>query len=256
MLIRALGLETYVQQAGQGPHLLLLHGWGASSQSFAGLAATLAAGYRVTAVDLPGFGFSQPPPAAWGSAEYRQHAAALLDALGIARAAVLGHSFGGRVALRLAAELPERVARLVLVAAAGLRSPRTAAGRLRVAATTLLRRLSDLPGLRRPGSRWLERWRQRVGSRDYREAGAMRPTLVRVVNEDLAPLLPRVTAPTLILWGDQDREVGQAAMQTMQAQIPGARLVVFPGAGHFPFADRPAEFADHLQAFLGQGEGW
>ena len=100
----------------------------------------------------------------------------------------------------------------------------------------------------------MERWAARVGSRDYRNAGAMRPTLVRLVNEDLAPLLPAVQAPTLILWGDQDREVGRTAMDTMQARIPRARLVVFPGAGHFPFADAPAKFAESLLPFLAEGE--
>ncbi len=99
----------------------------------------------------------------------------------------------------------------------------------------------------------MERWASRVGSRDYRNAGAMRPTLVRLVNEDLVPLLPAVQAPTLILWGDQDREVGRAAMDTMQARIPRARLVVFPGAGHFPFVDAPAEFAKALLPFLAEG---
>ena len=253
MLIRINGLETYYRLEGQGAPVVLLHGWGVSHESFAALAPVLAERFQALSVDLPGFGWSQAPPHAWGTAEYRDHVAALLDGLAIGPASVLGHSFGGRIALRLAAEQPARVARLVLVASAGLRPPRSWRFYVRVGTAKLLKGLSNLPGCRGVGRRAVERWAGRVGSRDYRNAGAMRPTLVRLVNEDLAPLLSAVQAPTLILWGDQDREVGRVAMDTMQARIPRARLVVFPGAGHFPFVDAPAEFAESLLPFLSEG---
>ncbi len=94
----------------------------------------------------------------------------------------------------------------------------------------------------------------RFGSRDYLAAGPMRPTLVKVVNEDLTPLLPGVQAPTLILWGDRDREIPRTAMEIMAARIPNARLVVFEGAGHFPFLDVPERFCGALMEFLRGGE--
>ena len=252
MLSRVGGLETYCRMEGQGPPVVLLHGWGASHESFAGLAPTLAERFRVLSVDLPGFGWSEPPPAAWGSAEYRDHLVALLDSLGVGPAAVLGHSFGGRIAIRLAAEQPARVSRLILVASAGLRPPRSVRARLLVGVTRLLRRASELPGCAGVIQPLLARWAGRVGSRDYRAAGAMRPTLVRLVNEELFPLLSAIQAPTLILWGDQDQEVRRAAMERMRAGIAGARLVVLPGAGHFPFADAPAAFEEHLLPFLAE----
>lgn len=256
MLSRVNGLETYYLREGRGAPLLLLHGWGVTHESFAPLVPVLADRFSLLRVDLPGFGWSPPPPTAWGSAEYRAHVAALLDGLGIGRAAVLGHSFGGRIAIRLAAEEPARVARLVLVASAGLRPPRSLGVRARVAVTKLLAGLGRLPGCGPWGRRLQEGWRARVGSRDYRSAGGMRPTLVRLVNEDLLPLLPGIAAPTLLLWGDRDREVGRWAVETMRAQIPGARLTVFPGAGHFPFAEAPEAFAGALLPFLSEGGGW
>lgn len=256
MLRRVNGLETYYRAEGRGAPVLLLHGWGVSHESFASLAPLLAEQFQVLRLDLPGFGWSPPPPAAWGTAEYRDHVAAFLDGLDIARAAVLGHSFGGRIAIRLAAEQPARVARLVLVASAGIRPRRGWRYHARVGTTKLLKAACRLPLAGGWGRRLLERWTGRVGSRDYRNAGPMRPTLVRVVNEDLAPLLPAVQAPTLICWGDQDREVGREAMEAMRAGIPDARLVVFPGAGHFPFAERPAEFAGHVLPFLRAGGRW
>jgi pimeloyl-ACP methyl ester carboxylesterase len=253
VLIRIGGLDTYCDLKGQGDPVVLLHGWGSSSQSLAGVAASLLGAFRVLSVDLPGFGWSQAPPEAWGTEEYTAHLLGLLEQTGIGRAAFLGHSFGGRIAITLAARHPERVSRLVLVASSGIRPKRSLRLRLTVAATKLLSRVLAMPCWGSGGERLLSRWRDRVGSRDYRAAGRMRPTLVRLVNEDITPLLPMIQAPTMLVWGDRDQEVGRVATETLAAQIPRARLVVFPGAGHFPFQDDPDEFCRRLTGFL-QGE--
>jgi pimeloyl-ACP methyl ester carboxylesterase len=253
VLARIGGLDTYYTLQGAGRPVVLLHGWGTSSQSLLGVAAALAPEFRVLAVDLPGFGWSDPPPAAWGSAEYAAHVERLLDETALGPAAVLGHSFGGRVAIRLAAGRPQRVTRLVLVAAAGIRRARRPRDYARIGVTKVLNGCLRVPILGRLAGPVAARWRERVGSRDYKAAGRMRPTLVRLVSEDLAPLLPEIEAPTLILWGDRDEEVGKAAVLTMASMIRGARLLVFPGAGHFPFQDQPVPFGDALGAFLREG---
>ena len=255
MLVRVNGLDTFYSVQGEGTPVLLLHGWGVSSQSLAGVQEALAATHRAVAMDLPGFGWSQRPAAVWGHAEYAHHALGVLDALGIAQATVLGHSFGGRVAIRMAVEHATRVSRLVLVASAGIRPPRSARYYIRVGVVKGMRALFGLPVWGRLGTRLIARLTERVGSRDYRAAGAMRPILVRVVNEDLAPMLPAIQAPTLILWGDRDQEVPRAAMDRMARSIPAARMVVFPGAGHFPFQDAPAAFHEALRTFLAEGGG-
>jgi pimeloyl-ACP methyl ester carboxylesterase len=256
VLIRVAGLETFYQAEGEGPAVVLLHGWAASCQSLEGVSAALAGSFRVIRIDLPGFGWSQAPPAVWGTAEYAGQVLAILESLGIGRAAVLGHSFGGRVAIVLAATQPSRVARLTLVASAGIRPRRTLRVRARLATSRLLRGLAAVPGLTRVVEPLRAAWSERVGSRDYRAAGRLRPILVKVVNEDLRPLLPRIATPTLILWGDRDEEVGRAVVEIQAAEIPGARLRVFSGAGHFPFQDAPGEFMTVLREFLGEGERW
>lgn len=256
MLLRIDGLETYCTSEGGGDPVVLLHGWGVSSQSLAPLTGALAGPFRVVAVDLPGFGWSQAPPAAWGAAEYAGHIQRLMEALGIHRAAVVGHSFGGRIALALASAQPARISRLVLVASSGIRPPRRAGYYVRVAATKLARGFFSLPGWGATGQRIISRVRERMGSRDYRMSGHMRPTLVKVVNEDLTSLLPAIQAPTLILWGDQDREVPRSAMELMAAKIPRSHLVVLRGAGHFPFLDTPGECCRRLEEFLRAGATW
>ena len=253
MLTRIDGLDTFSSVQGQGAAVLLLHGWGVSSQSMAGVQEMLADTHRAVALDLPGFGWSERPPTAWGTAEYARHVVGVMDALGIARAAVLGHSFGGRVAIRMAVEHAPRLSRLVLVASAGIRPPRGVRYQVRVKTVKLVRALFGVPVWGRLGPRLITRLTERVGSRDYRAAGAMRPTLVKVVNEDLAPMLPAIQAPTLILWGDRDQEVPRSAMDRMADAIPGARMVVLPGVGHFPFQDAPEAFARELRAFMAEG---
>ncbi len=254
MLIRIDGLETHYLDEGKGEPVLLLHGWGASCQSFAGVVAELADRFRFLALDLPGFGWSQRPPVAWGAGVYARHVVRLLTALGIGQAACVGHSFGGRVAIRLAAEEPRRVSRLVLVASAGIRPPRGARYYARLAVTKLLKRVLSLPLWGGAGQRILARRLERVGSRDYRAAGPMRPTLVRLVNEDLTSILPAIQAPSLILWGDRDPEVPRHHMEIMQGGIRGSRLVVYEGAGHFPFLERAKDFCAMLEAFLREGQ--
>jgi pimeloyl-ACP methyl ester carboxylesterase len=223
--------------------VLLLHGWGASLDAMAGVQQGLAGQFRVLAFDLPGFGESSPPPTAWGSLDYARTVARALDLLDIPSTHVVGHSFGGKVALHLAVESPTRVGRLVLVDSAGVPPRRSAGYHLRVAAYKCARRLvgnGPLRGL-------LER---RVGSTDYRAAGAMRPTLVRSVSEDLRPLLPRIQTPALIVWGERDEDTPLSNGQLMERQIPNAGLVVFPGAGHFAYADDLPRFCTIVTHFL------
>ena len=240
-------------EAGQGDPLVLLHGWGTSSESLAPLSLALCDSFRVLAMDLPGFGWSQAPPAAWGTGEYAGHVERLMQETGMVGAALLGHSFGGRIAIRLAAMRPGLVSHLVLVASAGIRPRRRVGYHVRVAAHKLARRFFSLPGWGATGQRMISKMSGRFGSRDYRVAGPMRPTLVRVVNEDLTPLLTAVRVPTLLLWGDRDQEVPRSAMEVMAARIPQARLQVLEGAGHFPFLDMPDPFCKSVREFLGTG---
>ena len=247
------GRETYYRAGGAGEPLVLLHGWGVSSESFVGLAGELERRFAVTAMDLPGFGWSAPPPGAWGSLDYAGHVARFMDAIGVPSAHVLGHSFGGRVAVALAAHFPERVRRLVLVASGGIRPRRTARYYLKVGAAKAARHLLSPTLWGRWGSRMHAKLGERVGSRDYRQAGPMRPILVRLVNEDARRLLARVQARTLILWGSGDPEIPVASMRVMAEGIRGARLEILEGAGHFPFVDMPERFVRLVGDFLGEG---
>lgn len=236
---------------GEGAPLLLLHGWGASAELFAPLLDALQPGRRLIVPDLPGFGATPPPPVAWSAREYAAWTLALLDRLGVERVDVIGHSNGGRIAIVLAAERPERVRRVVLTSSAGVPSRHGFRDRLAVRTYKALRgveRSSLAPASLRTAAK---RRADRRGSDDYRAAsGTMRATLVRLVNEDLRPLLPRIGAPTLLVWGDRDTETPLSDAREMERLIPDSGLVVFEGGGHFAYLDQAARFCLVVDSLL------
>jgi len=225
------------EQWGSGrPTVIALHGWGRTHVDFTGVLGPSAPGGPLAAVapDLPGFGATPAPPTPWGSAQYAQVVARLIDPHpgGGAEAplpvVVLGHSFGGRVALVLAGTRPELVRGLVLTAAP--LAPRPGARRRPPAAFRLVRALHRLGVV--PEAR-LDQARRRYGSADYRAAdGVMRQVLVRLLGEDYAPALRSLRCPVELVWGDDDPDVPLAVAEAIAALAPRARLTVCHGAGH------------------------
>ncbi|MBF6591463.1 MAG: alpha/beta fold hydrolase, partial [Ktedonobacterales bacterium] len=175
----------------------------------------------------------------------------LLDSLKLPRVHIIGHSFGGRVAITLASQWPERVAKLVLTDAAGIRPKRTWRDHARVRSFKALRWLAHMPLTPPPLRRWATAAVARRGSPDYQQAsGTVRASFVRVVNEDLRPLLPRIAAPTLLIWGDRDEDTPLADARLMERMIPDAGLVVFEGAGHYAYLEQSARFCHIVKTFF------
>ena len=194
----------------------------ASVEESAGVGAMAA-----VALDLPGFGATPPPPEAWGSADY---AAALVPVLAELErpAVVVGHSFGGRVAVQLAAAHPDLVKALVLT---GVPLMRQTAGRRRPPVRYRLGRALYGRGL--VSEARMETLRQRYGSPDYRAAtGVMRQVLVRTVNETYDDQLRAVRCPVELVWGDDDTEAPLSVAETAAGLLARPNLTVCRGAGH------------------------
>jgi pimeloyl-ACP methyl ester carboxylesterase len=244
-----LGLRTRYLVQGSGPPVLVLHGWGAAIETVNPIVAGLASVATVYALDLPGFGQSELPPRPWGVEDYQAFVAGFMDELEIVGpVAIVGHSNGGRIAIRMAATEPARAARLVLVDAAGIRPKRTLRWYRRVGMAKVGKYAARFLGP--PGKRLRSLLVGRAGSADYLAAGAMQPTLVKLVNADLRPFMPAVKAPTLLVWGSEDSDTPLAAGQEMERLIPDAGLVVLEGAGHYSYLDQPARFARIVSHFL------
>lgn len=253
MIVTVNGLKIYYEAAGEGSPVLLLHGWGCDAGTMRPLLKTLreALPGRIIALDFPGFGFSDPPDRPWSVGDYCDFLAAYLDQMGLDCVDIVAHSFGGRVAIKLAAQTPARVRRLILVDSAGIRPRRTLRYHLKVAiAKTVKLVFRAAPGMAR--FLHLDRLAARQASSDYQRAGELRSTFVRVVNEDLQADLSFIQAPTLLIWGERDDSTPLADAQIMRRLIPISRLEVIPGAGHFAFLDHAAEFYKILIPFLGE----
>ena len=236
------------------PPLVLLHGWGQTAAALLPLGRLLAHAYQIHAIDLPGFGGSPQPETDWDTVEYALHLREHLQAMGLERVHLLGHSFGGRVGMRLASAHPGQVAGLILMDAAGLPARRSLTKRIRSRYIRLLGKAAGwLDGLF--SSDFKSMFRERYGSRDYKAAGALRGILVKTVNEDQTGQVRAIRSPTLILWGEQDDQTPVEMAGRLHALINDSRLVVLPGRGHFPYllndgTAAPEQCAHHILQFL------
>jgi pimeloyl-ACP methyl ester carboxylesterase len=243
--------RAHVAVRGSGRPLLLLHGWGVSSELFAPILDGLQGGRQLIVPDLPGFGVTPEPNAPWSVHEYADWCVALLDRLGVETCDLIGHSNGGRIGIVIAAEHPRRIDRMVLAGSAGIRPRQTARGAARVRTYKALRAMERSAALPAALRRTAGRRADLRGSTDYRAvSGTMRGTLVRIVNEDLRVLLPDLRIPVLLIWGDQDTETPIDDGHLMEQLIPDAGLVVFEGAGHFAYLEQPDRFCRIVEVFL------
>ncbi len=221
-----------VDVRGTGRPLLLLHGWGVSSELFAPILDGLQPGHTLIVPDLPGFGATPQPDVPWSVHEYAAWCIALLDRLGIDSCDLVGHSNGGRIGIVMAAEHPGRIARMVLAGSAGIRPRRTLGASARVRTYKALRAIERSPVLPPALRRTAGRRADQRGSADYRSAsGTMRGTLVRIVNEDLRALLPQVHIPVLLIWGEQDTETPIDDGRLMERPHPRRRARRVRGRG-------------------------
>lgn len=256
MRLTAKGVEIHYEQMGDhGPQLLLLHGWGCSIRHFEPIARELGKDYRVTVIDFPAHGESSRPPEPWGVAEYAGCVREIMEKLEIIPADIIAHSFGGRVALHLAAYEPGMVRRMVITGGAGLKKEPSKEQKKRSAAYRRKKRLLELMGkcplMKKEMDKALEQLRKKYGSADYNALDEeMRKTFVKVISEDLRPLLPRIQASTLLIWGEKDQDTPLWMGQTMEKEIRDAGLVVFENDDHFAYLRQWPRFTAVVRAFL------
>ena len=253
MKIEVNGIGVNYRMQGEGETLLLLHGWGANIRCFDRIFRDLAENHRVVALDLPGFGLSGDPAGEWGVDDYAKFVKTFLAAAGVDKMHLMGHSFGGRISIKLATdpEFAPRIEKLVLTGSAGLKRRRTLLGKLRGGIRKVLRGMLKTSGMSKVFPVRYDKLGRRFASRDYLAATPLlRKCLIKVVAEDLAPLLPGINVPTLLIWGKNDTETPVADGYTMQKLIPGARLEVLDNAGHFAFLNHPEKFSALLKEFL------
>lgn len=239
---------------GDGDIIVLLHGWGSNITLFEGIVKTLSPNHRVVAPDMPGFGKTSEPPQPWCVDDYVDFVTKFLNALNIKEFSVLVHSFGGRVLFKLNAkkELPFIIKKAVLIDSAGIMPKKTFKQKLSLRMYKVARCIMSTKVLHFLYPDAVENMRKKRGSADYNNATpTMRSTLVKVVNEDLGPLVSKLNCPTLLIWGDADTATPISDAELMEQLIPDAGLVVCEGAGHYSFLEQPVKVHGALKAFFG-----
>jgi pimeloyl-ACP methyl ester carboxylesterase len=236
--------------------VLAIHGWGASSALMEAPAEQLAArGHTVYALDMPGFGDSPHPGGRWTVHDYAQVILQAMDALQLAQVHYVGHSFGGRLGLLLAAEQPARIAKMALANSAGVPNQPSLHRQIRLRIYRTARHLLERAGARPLAQRLRTAYNARYGSADLRAAGPLQETLLAVVGEDMQPFAQRVLCPTLLFWGDADQDTPLWQGKRLEALIPDAGLIVYSGAGHYSYLERLPEFVHTVDHFFRQEAG-
>jgi len=245
-------LKINYKIAGQGPAILILHGWGGSSDSWVEVQDILAKkGYRVVVPDFSGFGKSITPPEPWGIKEYVEIILKFAEKLAINKFFLLGHSFGGRIAIRFAHNFPEKVDKLILCDSAGIK-PKPG---LKTTIVFILVKIGN--AILTP--KYLVRFKDFIRSiiysflrkRDYVKANEMmRRVMKKVLNEDLSPDLLEIKNKTLIVWGEKDKMVPLKYAYVFKEKISNSRLKIIPKVGHSPHLEEPEKLSDIVFKFL------
>lgn len=252
--IEVAGLRMHVRDSGprDAPVVILLHGFGASLHTWEPWAQLLASDRRVIRFDMPGAGLTGADPTGdYTDTRGVQVLIALMDKLGVQRASIVGHSMGGRLAWRFAAEQPARVDKLVLIAPDGFASPGFEYGKKPDVSATLklmkfvlpkaILRMSLAPAYANPlamTDAMVERYHDLMLAPNVR--ASMIAKMEQSVLQDPVPVLKRITAPTLLLWGDKDAMIPVGNSADYLRALPNATLVTLPEAGHLLHEEAPS----------------
>ena len=240
------GLAIEYTENGSGSPLLLLHGWGSSTEPFSDLITELSKSHHVYAPNLPGFDGSERPKSIWGVADYAQFVAAFCNKVGIEPEVILGHSFGGQTAVNIVGNKLLNPKKLVLIAASAIRPTADAKNR----SIGLLAKVGKtLIGKTSFGQAARKRLYGSLGSSEYLADIAMQPIYRRVITEDQGQSAAKITCPTLLIWGESDVDAPLERGKKLNQLIKGSKLKIYSG-GHFIFREAKNEVTPDIVEFI------
>jgi pimeloyl-ACP methyl ester carboxylesterase len=260
----------YVERGSGDRNLILIHGFCSSTFTWNDVIGPLSEHFHVYALDLPGFGFSDKPRDFDYDYENFAHAVRrFMDEKGIERATLAGNSMGGGVTAKFAALYPQRVDRVILVDSAGYPHEGKGAMPLKLLGAPLLGRF--LFSLNSPGAMKIilqrtsfhddakvtdERARAYFDAFRVNGAGrAAKKTIVNIAASSLRDDIKKITAPTLIIWGENDELIPPEIAEDFHRDIKGSKLVVIPNCGHLPEEEKPEAFVAAVLEFMGVSNG-
>jgi len=237
----------YFSEGDSDSAIIFLHGWRSEGKIWLGIMEKMAQkGFSVFSFDFPGFGLSENPPRDFDLSDYVQITENFIrEKINNKKIFLVGHSFGGRVAIKLLSQKDELAEKLILVSSAGPKIKSNRQNLIKTFAKTLK------PIFKIPGLRSLRLFIYRVlGAEDYLATPHLKKTFLNIINEDLTPLLSQIKIPTLIIWGDRDQTTPKQIFEILNKNIFHSNVKIIKDSGHFSFLDQPEEFVGYLYDFI------
>lgn len=252
MFINLCGLDIEYSITGSGDiPVILLHGWGSSFDVYGGVTAALSDRCKLYALNFPGCKNSEIMKEPWTLDDYCRLVKEFANSFKIENPVIIGHSHGGRTALKLAASGILNPSKLVLIDSAGLIPKKSLKQKLKVKSFKMIKSVLSLPVFKNHSKALLDKARSHYGSADYNAAPpVLRKTLVSLVNTDLRDIIPNIKCPTLLIWGDNDTATPLIDGKTIASLIPDSGICVLKNTGHFSFCEKPYDTARILQSFI------
>lgn len=240
-------LNIYFQKVGKGRDLIMLHGWGLNSSTFWPTVDFLKDNLTLWILDLPGFGRSDKPGRAFDTNDYAEIVADFIKVNKIKKPSLLGHSFGGKIAIKLTSTYPNLVDKLILVGASGIKQvPSFKRAFIYPLAKIVHHLVPDIFNLK---TIIRKKFYRKIES-DYENAGLMKDTLLKTIKEDLTEQLKKIKNETLIIWGEEDKAVPLRYGKKMYQLIENSKLLIIEGKGHFLHVHNPERFASYVRDFI------
>lgn len=240
MKINVKDIDVNYIQYGKGKDIVLLHGWGQNIEMMRPLGDRLEKNYRITIIDLPGFGESDEPKEVFTVNDYCLVVEEILKKLKIKKPTMIGHSFGGRVSIIYASR--NDVDKVILFGSPCIRKEEKLSMKVRV-----LKFMKKVPVVNK-----LEGFaKKHIGSRDYKNASEMmRKILVETVNTDLSEYAKKIDAPTLLIWGDNDLEEPVENAKELEKIMKDAGLIVLPNSSHYAYLENINQVVNIIKEFV------
>lgn len=244
-------LNIHYKEKGSGPDVLLLHGWGASADSYMGVMNALEEKCHLVALDFPGCGESSLPNRALFTDDYVELVIEFIKKLKLNNPILIGHSHGCRVIMKAVGTGKLNPKKIVFIDGAGLKPKRSVSYYAKVYSYKTAKFFLTLPVIKNYTKDALQKARSYFGSSDYNNAPeVMKKTLVNLVNDDMTPYIKNIKASTLLIWGDKDTATPLWMAQKLQKVIPDCGLCVIENTGHWSFVENPYKAHAILNSFL------
>lgn len=251
MQIKIKNWNINYETIGEGNPVILLHGWLATLETMRPIANSLKNNFKVFLVDVVGFGKSEMPEHPLNSNDFGDFLEEFVNKLRIQNPVLIGHSNGGRIIINAVGRGLVSSKKIVLIDSSGIKPKRKLSYYIKVAIFKTGKFILNLLPNTKKIKEFKEKLRNKVGSNDYKASTTvLKETMKRILNEDLRDLLPKISVPTLLIWGTADTATPISDAKLMEKLIPDCGLVEYKGASHFSYLENIENCNRVLQEFL------